>query len=75
MQLVQFCITFSVLETAGAVNRHAPKIKNPLGIEIEWESWSEERERRVGVRLLIVDTWWTKKDPFVAVLEGEVVRL
>ena len=33
-----------ILETAGAVNRHA---KNPLGIE--WESWSEERER-VGVR-------------------------
>eukprot|EP00956_Cyclotella_meneghiniana_P036038 scaffold120593_cov39-Cyclotella_meneghiniana.AAC.2 len=28
------------LETAGAVNRHA---KNPL--EIEWESWTEERER------------------------------
>ena len=37
---------------------------------IEWESWSEERER-VGVRLLVVDTWWTKKDPFAAVLEGE----
>ena len=49
------------------MNRHA---KNPLGIE--WESWSEERER-VGVRLLIVDTWWTKKDPFAAVFEGEVV--
>ena len=54
------------LETAGAVNRHA---KNPL---VEWGSWSEERER-VRVRLLIVDTWWTKKDPFAAVFEGEVV--
>eukprot|EP00956_Cyclotella_meneghiniana_P026004 scaffold55435_cov73-Cyclotella_meneghiniana.AAC.2 len=61
------------LETAGAVNRHA---KNPLGIE--WDGrvlWSEERERRVGVRLLIVDTLWTKKDPSIAVLEGEVVGL
>ena len=39
------------------------------------ELWSEERESRVGVRLLIVDTLWTKKDPFIAVLEGEVVGL
>eukprot|EP00956_Cyclotella_meneghiniana_P024315 scaffold48694_cov56-Cyclotella_meneghiniana.AAC.4 len=32
----------SLLETAGAVNRHA---KNPL---VAWESWSQEREK-VGV--------------------------
>eukprot|EP00956_Cyclotella_meneghiniana_P010697 scaffold14972_cov52-Cyclotella_meneghiniana.AAC.3 len=56
------------LEATAAVNRHA---KYPLGVE--WESWSEERER-VRVRLRIVDTWWTKKDPFAAVFEGEVIR-
>ena len=32
------------------------------------------RKERVGVRLLIVDTWWTKEDPFSAVFGGEVVR-
>eukprot|EP00956_Cyclotella_meneghiniana_P021781 scaffold40171_cov59-Cyclotella_meneghiniana.AAC.10 len=41
---------------------------------LKWESWGEERER-VGVRLLVVETWWTKKDPFAAVLEGEVAIL
>eukprot|EP00956_Cyclotella_meneghiniana_P005509 scaffold7065_cov73-Cyclotella_meneghiniana.AAC.1 len=61
------------LETAGAVNRHAI----PSGRV--WESGvrSEERESwsHVIVRVLIVDPWWTKKDPFAAVLEGEVVGL
>ena len=34
---------------------------------------SERGEMRVEFSLLIVDTWWTKKDPFAAVFEGEVV--
>ena len=57
------------LETAGTVNRHA---KNPLGIERK--SCSEETER-VGVRLLIVDTWWTKKEilvPFWRVKSSDI---
>ena len=33
--------TVDKLETDGTVNRHA---KNPL---VEWESWSEEREREL----------------------------
>ena len=36
----------------------------------EFEVRSEERE---WSQVLIVDTWWTKKDPFAAVFEGEVV--